>query len=750
MQINAKLNVVGQAVERKDVTLVSLASTKKKHVMIVDTTGSMYNELASIRKQLKHKMFELAQDGDTITLIWFSARNQFKTVFKDVPIRSLKELKDIHALIDQEIVARGMTGFKDPLVEAKRVMAEIAEENAVFSLWFMTDGYDNQWKESEILQACRDLETDVVAATIVEYGWNCNRPLLAKMAEAMGANLIFSSNFDEYDALLATTMNTPIKSTKKVVVELQYTPVLDYVYALNGDSIVCYQIKDNKVLVPETVDNVYYFAEESDGKNNILPTYIGLTTLSQRMDSTKIYEVLRALGDVSIIDTFTNCFSKQDYIKFQEQCVAVAVGNVKPFVKGQDVNYMPKDDAFTVMDLINLLSDDEKAVFYPNHESFDYKRIGAKRVQEESVDETAKADIQAKLAVAKSKEDIAKLIEELQALQATAEKAKFTFKNDTKGVAINGVVFNESRPNVSIRACYEGTVAIPADAVEKYKLPKEMDSRIYRNYTLVRDGIVNVKLLPVSVSKETYDKLKQENLVSEAYAENTVFVLDLSKLPIINRKMVTDVSAKDFFAKVVELEKLKGIQKVFNTMQKQFAPKTSVVWEALYGAEAVAYLKDEIGLTEFNGFAPKTVAVEFEDCYKSVELNVVLKGVSSLPSVADVEKKLASGKALTLRESLVNEGLKLYNAFIESDMYKNAAKPDDLLKIWLATETKAIVQKVRALNTELAKTKFAIVIGHVWFKEFASFDENSMEMPILGTTVLVTANLEEKEVGKQP
>lgn len=745
MKINAKLAVVAQAVNKAVVTTVN---TEKKHILIVDTTGSMYAVLPNIRKQLKHKVFSLAEDGDTLTLIWFSARNQCKTVFKDLPIRSLKDLKEIHTLIDKEIVARGMTGFVDPLVEAKKVIAEISKPDAVISLWFMTDGYDNQWSEGEILKACKELEQDVMAATIVEYGWNCNRKLLAKMAEAIGGNLIFSSNFDEYDALLEATMNNPIKSTKKVVVELSYTPKMDYVYTLQNDTVVCYQIKDGKVLVPETVDEVFYFATDSDGKENLLATYVGLMTLSQRMESDEIFAVLKALGDVSVIDAFTNCFSKQDYIKFQEQCLAVGTQKVKPFVNGQDKKYLPKENAFTVLELINMLSEDDDAVFYPNHKAFNYSRIGAKRVQDESLDETAKTELQKQLAEAKSKEDVEALVAKLQELQANASGVKFEYDVVDKGVAINGVVFNESRPNVSIRARYKGSVAIPAEAVKKFNLPEKMESYVYRNYTLVRDGIVNVKILPVSVSKETYVKLKKEKLVSEAYAEDAVFLLDLSKLPIINRKMVKEVSAKDFFAKVVELESLKGIQKVFNHYQKQFAPKTSATWEALYGAEASAYLK-ELGLTEYNGFNPKTVAEKFEDCYKSIELNVTLKGVSSLPSIADVEKKLASNKALTLRESLVNEGLKLYNAFIESDTYKKAANPDELLKIWLATETKAIVQKVRALNTELAKVKFAIVIGHAWFKEFASYEENSMEMPVLGTTVLVTANLEEKEIGSQ-
>ena len=125
MKINAKLAVVAQAVNKAVVTTVN---TKKKHILIVDTTGSMYAVLPNIRKQLKHKVFSLAEDGDTLTLIWFSARNQCKTVFKDLPIRSLKDLKEIHTLIDKEIVARGMTGFVDPLVKAKKVIAEISKE----------------------------------------------------------------------------------------------------------------------------------------------------------------------------------------------------------------------------------------------------------------------------------------------------------------------------------------------------------------------------------------------------------------------------------------------------------------------------------------------------------------------------------------------------------------------------------------------------------------------------------------------
>ena len=71
---------------------------------------------------------------------------------------------------------------------------------------------------------------------------------------------------------------------------------------------------------------------------------------------------------------------------------------------------------------------------------------------------------------------------------------------------------------------------------------------------------------------------------------------------------------------------------------------------------------------------------------------------------------------------------------------------DALLKVWLESETKAAITSVRNLIREIAKTKFAIMVGHTWFKEFSSLDENSMTVNYDGLDYVCKAELKDIEV----
>jgi uncharacterized membrane protein len=94
-----------------------------------------------------------------------------------------------------------------------------------------------------------------------------------------------------------------------------------------------------------------------------------------------------------------------------------------------------------------------------------------------------------------------------------------------------------------------------------FNLPEMIDTFITRNYTIVKDGIVNVKELPVKINSELYDDLKNKIDLPEY---NDKFIsIDLTKIPLINRKMVKTLSAKEYFNDNIQLLLLKAKQKVY-------------------------------------------------------------------------------------------------------------------------------------------------------------------------------------------
>ena len=181
---------------------------------------------------------------------------------------------------------------------------------------------------------------------------------------------------------------------------------------------------------------------------------------------------------------------------------------------------------------------------------------------------------------------------------------------------------------------------------------------------------------------------------------------------------------------------------MFNTVKKEKFPRKSEGFEFLYGAVAAEWLKETCGITDFNGFNPKVVQADSTDVYMAKELKVSLKGFSSLPSLKDVRDKMIKGKVPPSAAIMVPY-VKELDDFLASDVYKKAANPDKLFETWLEDKQKAAQREARLLIFHLAQIKFGIIVGQVWPVEFASLDENSLEIDTVSGKLPCTVEMRE-------
>ena len=211
-----------------------------------------------------------------------------------------------------------------------------------------------------------------------------------------------------------------------------------------------------------------------------------------------------------------------------------------------------------------------------------------------------------------------------------------------------------------------------------------------------------------------------------------VGIVDLSKLGVCNWDQVSSVSARHFFQQAYELHVARSDQKVLKALiAEKDASATgearSVALSKVYGEEAATFLRG-IGITD-NGFAPvHTKQAAVKDVYNARALVVRMKGFSSLPSV----KEVRAMKKIAPRAHAMAEALRTHSG-----------------------ETVAVLQKrleetvadARKMTVDQARTRFSIIVGQVWFQEFASVDENTMTLPMPGVgDVEFSACMEEEEV----
>lgn len=752
MKKNVKLDENYYLISQEVNSNVTVEVAKKtNHIFVVDVSGSMSGQLNYIRTQLKNKLSNLMKEGDTISIVWFSGSRDAGILKEEVEVKSLKTLTDLHDAIDKWLRPVGLTAFLKPLELTKDLIGRIKKNrpDSVFSMIFLTDGCNNDCPWNEVIKTLKGLENDIASSTFVEYGYYADSRALTQMAGILGGEKISCDGFDEFEPVFDAKISSSINGGKKTVVEIQDKYLYDFAFSVSNGSVLLYNIEDGKIMVGSDVKDIHFFSPKALG-NTETPTdvalYAAIYVLSDKLMNDDAEKIFYALGDNHYYQMLANAFGKQKLNAFKTAIKECVADQAKRFPNGKSSIQKIDDNAYCLMNLIEDLGNVENCLFYPSHPDFQYNRIGRKKVAAGSV--LTEAD-KKRLTEAKNVDEASAILKELEEKKVDV---KFVNSNPDRGYPMTDLVWNEERANLSVRIYIEGEVILPKNQwnVEK------VSSFKYNTFTLIKDGIVNVEKLPVLYSDELIDILNKNNVkytVSDIYnalVSGTTFgrtiVIDLSSLPLVNRGMVKAISANELAKKEWELVKLQGDKKVYDYYKKSLFPKTSKSFVEMLGQECADWLK-EIGVTDFNGFAPKTTAAEATDFYMSVNLATKIKGLSSLPKVEDVVAKIKAGKELKLNEWVMADAIKKYLAQLESDMYKTLSEEQQkgILKTYLETKSSILNKQRRKILQEIAQIKFSLILSKKWFTEFKSFDENKLVLKLDGQDLDFTFDLNEKE-----
>lgn len=748
-QIGEQLWVVTEPLQR----ITAPPATSVDHVFVIDCSGSMSADLPKLRTHIKSRISKILNPTDTFTLIWFSGRDEFGIILENVTATNLRELKSIHDAIDRWLRPVGLTGFLQPLQALAARLQTGNPKNVVF----MSDGADNQWPRAQILEVLRQGPRPA-ASTVVEYGYYADRAFLAQMASTWGAKHVFADKFVNYEGAVDLAVTQPVVDSDVVTLDVGTVgESLVVGWDVQNKALVGYEVIDGKVQVPSTLAEVSYISARPKGREvdsfARAEAYMLIAALAPRMRSDLIWPLLRATGDVAFIEEYANCFGKQAYSAFQAAVSAAVLDERQRLTKGYKPTLVPSDDAFTLLDLLELLANSDTAKVAIDHKVFNYQRIGKQRVDANTHLTDDEKDLLDTLSFALTQtRDLAKIAEirtKIDRLTNKPEPLEFE-ATPVVGYSLEGLVLNEDRPNVSFRVKREGFVDI-SKRVEgtpfENVLPHGYPTFIYRTYTVIRDGIRNMDLLPV-VDLSEHDRKVLSDAVEarrlpaifakEAHGDTLVF--DLTKFPITNGSAVKRASARELFDLEWKKLTLQADLKVYKERAATlYGDRKAELFGAFYGQEAGEWLAEQ-GITAQNGFNPPTVTLDATDMYLARELRVKLAGYSKLPTVEDVRTRMADPKKKqTTAGQLMVPAVNLVAAMEQR-------LDADAFKTWLDKTIKEWTAGVRRLQYAIARIKFAVIVGQTWFAEFPTLDDTTLTMDFAGTTVECAVELRETEV----
>ena len=694
----------------------------KNVIFAIDVSGSMYDSLPKIRQQLKNKIPSIISDIDTISIVWFSGRNQAGILKEGVRVKNLVDLQQLNDAIDRFLVPVGMTAFLPPITLTETLISNLSSNGNCFSFIFLSDGYNNDSSWSEVIAALAGLESKLASATFIEYGYYADSDALTEMTEIVGGEKIFSKDFDSYEEnfdKIVTKQSTASKITldisevkNKLANQFFYTidkvNEIINVYSANGKT---------EISIPNDTESVYFFSRSSSGNSddlNATEILAAAYVLAERLKYGQVEDILAMLGDISLIKQFAGAYGKQKLNDLKDKLKVMTFDNSGLFSDGRDYNYVVDSKQYCFMDLIKDLQDGENS-FYPYHPDFNYNRIGTKKVTKVELTDEAKDALKN-----------AKTLKEITDIASQFSAAEFIYPDNAAeiGMKFNSLVWNQDRANLSVQTKLNGRVKLPKNDVGL----NEVDSFIYRNYTLVKDGILNVTEIPVSLDHTTHAKLVEKGLLKDSqilYSPKGIYTLDISSLPTINRSMVTNMSAKSLANLEFGLLKLQLSQKYLKYLKEEFPVDTD---KSVYTPEQAEWLKT-IGLTEKGGFSPKVEAVKSEDFYVAPSLKVKIEKTSTSPKISDfvLKCKLLSenapkAKSLNLVEGILKTKVAEMGRYLPAKY--NLEDVEGLIK--------EIDKERRETLTDIAKIKFGIILSRSWFKEFSTLAENELRIKFDG------------------
>lgn len=633
------------------------------HVYIVDVSYSMSYDLPEIRQHLKNIITMVAKPNDTFSVVYFSGRGQCGIVFENVLVSDPSTISHMHKTIDRFINPIGLTGFADPL---DLVMSLKLDATKVNNLIMMTDGYDNQTSRSVILDKAKNLSSKYQNVSFIEYGYYADRDLLRQMAEASNGTHVFAEGYNRYEQVLEAAVETVARAPNTEVSTNKRAKDCIYLYQ---DQIRISPVTDGKATVPSDVERVYSIVP-GDVLNKQLSEdhlYMILYYAGVKEHDELVWNTLQRLGDVNLVEMYTNAFTKQEISDFVEEVNECVLNEKIRFVKGKDLSAVPDKKTPTVIDLLEILSAAD-ATLVTSSPYWNYNRISRERV---------------------AKEELPKFIPDPKA--------------DAK---ITDIVFSSERPNASIQTVMNGTVKLPDN---EFGL-KSVESNIFRNYTIVKDGIVNSDVLPVTFNSKYVVGLEAfpHEVISSGDGRE-YWQFNLRSIPVINRSMVEKLYADVFVDTIAKQQALKIKLKTINYILKEreeSLPMTTGPLIDKYGVKAAKWLSD-IGVREY-GFSPVgTTSAEVSDEYPSVQVEVKIKGLSSIPSVKDVLKRVDDNKSLNNLQAMVHNGYVYYDKHNDAD---------------LGTAKTELTKMKRGLDTQIANMVYSLILGRKWFSDDEVFE----------------------------
>lgn len=691
----------------------------KMNVFICDVSGSMGWTMRQLAIDTIERVMHLPQ-GDAILVGIFASPGWYRWIAARA-LTDTDEYTHVCDAIHREFVARNTTCFSEVIGDVPKALGPFLAQYPVVTLTFMSDGCpvvpDLRVEDAALDRAAQALRPLLTAGAVVAYGDYADRARLARLAQTLGCELVTAQGVEQVGHTFEKVSKGRARKKKQVVVpagaECVFTLEKDgTVTAVGGretqtvvdapEEAAVYALNFSELgSVPEThgdVDGVHYAAALALMQTGNVDEAINVTS--------------ECLGDVAIVNALGNALTNAELGQVEETLKTCITDARVRYARGKQLGCAPKDDAFDLLGLLELLMADPECRFYPRHEGFQMKRIG-------------------------------------RATQTKGIYPKFEARRDV-AVPLSRLVGHASELNLSIGVTIPGTIQLP-DYVEVARdqggvdlvwrdeigLPQVYDTKIFRNYALIANALPACTRLPVSVREATFNTLASCDVLVGGLSTQTgptIYELDLTRIPTCNRQRGKE--AADFnrlAALAVQSLTLGSAAKVLRAKRDELDSEREGDRLVTLTDDQYTFL-ERCGVRRDGSFAPPTVQEEPTDVLDVRVLECKVKNGSPV-SMKDFALMVEGKKKL----NYVGEQMKLVHDRITTAMPKTLTKA----RAWVRDELEGVERAKREVDRDMNARRFAVALTGTWRKHFS---EDEAVIDVDGHPVTLTFRTIQKKI----
>lgn len=612
--------------------------------------------------------------------------------------------------------ADGCTDFSNPISKSVDIIKSVSKNGNPWNFIFMSDGYHNGCKWEDVISKVTDLAgiECISSSYIIEYGYYANSDALNEMASIMGSNKIFDRSFDELSSDLIHSVEFSGRAPRKLV---EIGPLM----ARMARSKVMFSVSDGVVnlydaadefYVNENVDKIYFISKskDHDDKINVKSSVIwsAVYALASVGDFKYVEEILYALSDRTMIDMYQGALGKQKIEEFKKSLLEKVAKTSALTYHRSSLRYSPNPKKYCVLDFLNDITSTDGNRIIVTSPGFNYSPTGPKSVAKVVLTDDQKK----KLSEAPTKAKAEKILSDASKNQV---EMRYDYDKDiesTKYLNVTDMVWNSTRANVSLQTSVPVILTVPK---KDGKGTFEMNSHIIRNYTIIKDGILNVTEIPMVINNgQLRGKFKRMGMLSEIDKSRNVYMINISNLPIINRSRTKSVTS----AELAQMELNLLNQRFIFKYLKYISPKSTTMISKVVNDP---YL-ESLGITE-KGYSPKTEQIRTDDFYYATSLDTKIEKFSTIPKIEVVLNKVKSGKSMTVSEEYMSKVIELVNEKLSYEGISAKSMMDELE-----------IRKSKSIK-EISELKFSLILSRGWFSDKEDMDDNIVKICINGNNL---------------